>query len=276
MAIHMGYMGSATIGTTKVMITSSSLNPAQAIEAPELVMGDFNKRGVNYGKIEVGGNIAGPVAEDSITDLVTKVETRVTDGDKLSNEDDIEIFYYKLAGRKFTDCQINSLQISVTAGDVAQFTVDFMGLKAETLSGTANIADCQKLVTWDKCTCTGAFPVTQVQSYTFTYGNALQRIYKIASSEQDLFPAEILAGIRDITGSLSFYAENAIDTDLAVWPTGKFGADKWDDYEATTDSVSFTCGPVTIGAKVMYSRGEANAQTGPMIYTVNFVGVCEQ
>ena len=59
MAIHAGYMGWADIGGTKLKITGGSLNPVQALEAPELVQGDFNRKGVNYGKIETGGNVTG-------------------------------------------------------------------------------------------------------------------------------------------------------------------------------------------------------------------------
>lgn len=198
MAIHMGYMGWAKIGSTLMKITGGSLNPVQAIEAPELVQGDFNKKGVNYGKIEIGGNVTGPIGELSFPSLWTDATARTTDGDKMNSAAlEIIVMYYRTGGRKFTGCSVNSLQISVTAGDVATFTADFFGTGVSAYSSPESTILCEKLVTWDKCSCTGAFPSTQVQSFTFTMGNALQRIYKLNTG--DLFPAEVFAGMRDIT-----------------------------------------------------------------------------
>ena len=277
MAIHMGYMGQATIDGTVVKITSSSINPVQVIEAPELVQGDFVKKAVNYGKIETGGNIAGPVAENSIAALWADAIDRTSFGDQMAHSIPIDILYYKGGGRSFADCQLNTFQISVTAGDVAQFTIDFMGTTSAALLGPPSAVSCEKLVTWDKCSMTCAdlgTAVDQIQSYTFSMGNALQRVYKIKTPPNNLFPAEILAGMQVITGSVSFYADDVLDTELPIWPGGKFGADSWDDYTASASPLSFGAGPITANAYVMWNRPEANAQTGPAIYTVAFTGVC--
>jgi hypothetical protein len=277
MTIHMGYMGWAKIGTTTVKITSSSINPVQAIEAPELVQGDYVKKAMNYGKIETGGNIAGPIAETSVGFLWTYATTRTTDGDKMNASVDIEIMYYKGGGRKFSDCQLNSFQISVTAGDVAQYTIDFMGTTASALSGgSVGTVNCEKLVTWDKCSFSGGgIPDDQIQSFSLTVGNGLQRIYKLNTG--NLFPAEILAGMQDVTGNVSFYADSPVDTMLPVNTGGSsdgYGADSWDDYTAAANALTFVAGPITASANVMFARPEANAQTGPAIYTVAFTGVC--
>jgi hypothetical protein len=276
MAIHMGYMGSADIGGTVVKITSSSINRVQTVEAPELVQGDFVKKAVNYGKVEIGGNISGPCAENSIVSLWTQATSRIADGDHMSTPVDITIAYYKSASQSFAGCYINSFQLSVTAGEVAQFTIDFMGKGVpgeSTATGSSTTTACEKLITWDKCSFTGgSVPDTQVQSYTMTVGNGLQRAYVL--NQDDLYPADVLAGMQNVTGSVSIYGDGSPQGQM---PLGVFGADHWDDYTPATDvqAITVTIGAgVTASANVMFNRPEANAATGPTIYTVGFTGVC--
>ena len=99
MAIHAGYMGGATVGGDKVRITGSSLNPVQGVEAPDLIQGSYDRMAYVYGKIETGGNLTGPVANDTAGGIFGKAFTRDTDGDKMDWSGKVEIAYYKGGGR---------------------------------------------------------------------------------------------------------------------------------------------------------------------------------
>ena len=143
------------------------------------------------------------------------------------NAEDIvmEISYYRSSGRKFQHCAINSYEVSITAGDVANFTVDFMGAAVGNDSGVVGQsnntaynypATCLKLVTWDRCSF-GLTPLPtfgtdefEVQAFTFTVNNNVQRVYKIDTSgnpQAKLYPLELVAGFRDLSGSVTVFAE---------------------------------------------------------------------
>lgn len=283
----MGYVGYASLDGTVVRITSSSLNPVQAINAPDLVQGEYNKRAWNYGAIETGGNITGPLGENTSLTLAQYSWDRTDDGDALENSIDVDIYYYKHSGntgRKFASCQVNSFALSITAGDVATFTVDFMGTQVTAISGatfTNSTLPCEKLVTWDKCgvsfSSTGgvASLPDEVQAWTMNINNNLKRIQRIG--QPNLFPVEILAGIRDITGTMAIYASDsnsALLTKLADTPY--MGADTYDEYDAARPiTVTFTAGgSISIPLKCYFSRSEINAGTDTMMYNLNFTGLC--
>ena len=284
MAFHQGFMGHAKIGGTLVKIASSSINPAQSIESPALVQGDWNPKAWNYGKIETGGGISGPIATNAAS-VWAAAWVRAPSGDAMANVVEVDIAYFSGHGRTFDSCQINSYELSVNAGDVAQFNIDFMGTTSVAYTGVvdhANDVACEKLITWDKCgfSYTGG-TATQLQAFTFTVNNNLERIYMLNQSATfGLFPAAILAGIRNISGTLSFYADDTgIDAQFPVAPVvPTFGADHFDDYAATnTTAVSVFAGSVvTASGNVGFSRAQASAQTGTVIYTVSFTGLCNQ
>ena len=82
--IHMGYMGHCKIDGTQYLITGSSLNPVQTVEAPDLVQGWYMRKGWNYGKVEIGGNVTGPLHEYG-TNLWPTAFNRNDDGDHLAS-----------------------------------------------------------------------------------------------------------------------------------------------------------------------------------------------
>src|ERR1035437_8490434 len=99
MAFHVGYMGYAKVGDTVIKITGSSLNPVQAINSPDLVQGEYNKRAWNFGPIETAGNITGPCGELTTINLCNDAWDRDnTVGDKMANVVDVEIYFYKSSG----------------------------------------------------------------------------------------------------------------------------------------------------------------------------------
>ena len=295
--IHMGYMGHCMIDGIQYLITGSSLNPAQVMEAPDVVQGYYMRKGWNYGKVEIGGNVTGPLHEYS-EDLWPLCFERNADGDHLASGGiEVDVAYYKGEGLKFSHAYINSLEISATAGDVVQFTADFVGAKTdETADPTTAVdrlqsyeeATCSKLITWDRVAFEAVgitATIKNIQSFTLTLNNNLERMYSIRSdySTQDLYPIDVVAGMREISGSLSLYAEGPIFVNGGAFAIAKFGANKYGDYEADDrTTINFAVGgkfgggdviPVTT-FDVVFNRPEASATTSYTIYTLNFAAVC--
>ena len=269
MAVHMGYMGSATAFNVPVYLTGSSINPVQNVNAPDLVQGQFVKHIWNWDKIETGGNITGPVV-DAMGSLWQAAWRRKSPGyDELEQSGTVAIAYYKGQGRSFSNCQINSFEVSVSAGEVAQFSIDFMGASTSgsgvSCGGAAGGATCKRLVTWDQCSCTS--PNNQdVQAFTVTLNNNLERIYVLGQAT--LAPYYIKAGFREVTGSITVYGDGC--------PSGGGGDTSC---VGNTDIATFSIGRCQgnfglSGFKLAWHRPEASASTGPAMYTYNFTGLC--
>lgn len=292
--IYMGYMGWAKIDSKVWKITGSSLNPTQAINAPQLVQGSYLKKAWNYGPVEVGGNLTGPAGEKSFNSLWDLGANRATVGDRLTKSFNIEIQYvHTQAGgagekyRKFSGCAINSIAISVAAGDVANLTIDFMGGSSDwgtatpgveaSAGATVGTVECERLITWDQCL-VGSFSGVDnktIESWDITLNNNLTRVYTVGQNHY--YPIQILAGIKEFTGSLGVYAPNAPLKSQTAAPF--YGADKWADYSATGVALpQFSVGGKALfptNLKIVTQRVEATVSTGPAIYTVRFEGVCD-
>ena len=291
--IYMGYMGWAKIGSNIWKITGSTLNPTQAVNAPQLVQGDYRKKAWNFGPVEVGGNLTGPAGETTFPPLWTLGDARGTTGDRLTTSFNIEIQYVHSQAqggadkyRRFEECAINSISISVAAGDVATLTIEFMGGAADygasgnfgVVAGAGNTPGtvaCERLITWDQCSM-GSFTgidVKTIESWDLTLNNNLQRVYTVGQNHY--YPVQILAGIKEFTGSLGVYAPNAPLKAQTTAPY--FGADKWASYTANGTAIpQFKVANTTLftNITVVSARVEAAATTGPGIYTVRFEAVC--
>lgn len=269
--VHMGYVGQAKIKDTWYLMTGSSLNATQAVEAPDTVGGAAMRKGAIHGKIEIGGNITGPIHEYA-SELYEFSMDRTTELDHMANQFTVLISYYQKGGTQFDNCVVNSLQLSCTAGEVATFTLDVIGLSAAASNGAvANTSvPCSKLMTWDQCTVTGApAAMDQIQSINMTLNNNVQRAYVIGQA--DFFPADIPCGFREMSGTISAYAEGS------PFDAGG-GADTWAESNITdATALSLAIGTVmTMNCvKPIYHRAEGQGQTGPAIYTLNYTGICE-
>ena len=334
-------------GGLAMYLSGGSLNPVQEITAPELVQGQIVKHIAYMGKVEVGGNVQAPIDEfhKSIFDSAWY---RAGDGsgsggtgsvpggaypDRMADEQIIvKLSYYRTGAknaRVFNNLAINTYEISVTAGDVATFTADFMG--ASNFDGTNlknalstehfnSPAPCAKLVTWDRCRFSLTGINIAVQSFTFSVNNNLTRVYKVRSANvtaQDhdpastLYPVELVAGFRDVTGSVTALMGDAGTGDTIVdgapeeefqpagWtnPGGlveddgagtnpgsfkKFGAENWSTYEINNIKVPvvFEVGeglPTPIinqTFNAVFKRPEASVQTGLATVNLSYVGLC--
>lgn len=294
-----GYRGYADIaGVGEVRFADASITARQEVNAPDLIMGDWDHDAYVFGPIEVGGTISGPVTETFVcgsgggTGLWNWGVVRNGTCGTL-NEEDLTLYYYcgdagsgYGSSRKFTGMLVNSLNFSCAAGDIAQFSIDVMGKSAGTWVESATIPAltfAEKLMTWDKCHVTltaGADlwqpPVAiQFSNFDFTISNNLQVVYSLGQS--NLFPYEIVPGLRTITGSISVY--NIPESD---------GADRWGEYlAANVGKINFNIGPdpgdssicsspLEIDMAVRFHRVEPASSTGPIISSIGFTGVTHQ
>lgn len=286
--VYPGYRGLADIaGVGQVRFGDASVTARQSVEAPDLIMGDWDHDAYVFGKIEVGGTISGPVTETFVsgsgggTGIWAWGVTRYNDCGTL-NSADTTLYYYcggtEYRARQFTGMYVNTLGFSCSAGDVAQFNIDLMGTGLSGTNGWVNtdpphFTTAEKLITWDRVTLTilpGAnaefTPPANIaySNFDFSISNNLQAVYNLGQA--NLFPAAIVPGLRTITGSISVYNTPQAD-----------GKDAWIDYLASeVSTIGFNIGGLTLDMKVRFHRVEPASSTGPIVSTVAFTGVTHQ
>jgi len=284
MAINPGYRGLAFIpGVGQVRFESANISAKQEIIAPDLIMGDWDHDAYVYGKIEVGGSISGPVTETFVNGalgggLWDWGVVRTAPCGTLQEIDGLILYYYCEgasggSNRTFDGMKVNSLNFNVTAGDIANFSIDVNGTFAGTwgTGNPPNFTDAEKLITWDQTSVSitpgfsgGTLTDVDFQSFDFTIANNLEPVYTL--SQPNLFPVQIVDGLRTITGSLTVF--NTPNED---------GADTWLDYIASnTATIAFNIGSLDIDMKVQFHRVEPSSQVGPITSTIAFTGVTHQ
>jgi len=274
--INSGFMGIADIGSIGTFrFQDSSLALQQEVNAPDLVMGDYNRDAWNYGPITVGGSISGPISENFGTGgLWNWAWNRGNCGD-LSSFDGTVYFYCPRgsvanSSLTLTGLLVNSLQISCSAGEVATFSLDVLGTGGSYSNGTPpTYTVAEKLVTWDKVGVTitgpGGGSSVDFSNFDVTINNNLSQQY--ALSQPDLFPFDIVPGLRSITGTLTAYnAEGGTQNDA------------FDDYAATdVATISINLGGTgTIDFKAALHRLAPSINPGVVTSSVGFTGVTSQ
>jgi hypothetical protein len=290
--VHMGYLGSARINNNLYFVTGSSINPVHEFNAPELIQGRMTPYKYNWGKAEVGGNITGPLHEDagdmwglaySRTDDMDHMLSGGSAGYVLYGEDlgfTIEISYYKSTGRQFDNCHVNSLELSISAGDVANFTMDFMGtarqgtvssgispIAVESLTDSTGSATPQKMITWSACSFVIEDSDLDIQAFSVNVSNNLQRAYKLGTDH--FAPFDLIASLRRLTGSITVFASGPPGNNDA-----KDGYRYSDDLQGTTCSFAFGMPPTPIislsNFKAQLKRSQAAARTDLSLYTIDY------
>lgn len=272
-----GFTGYALSGANKLRFNSCSLNATQEVEAPDMVMGDYTHNAWAYGKIEVAGQISGPLTENSMNFIKAVWE---------ASGSTIDIKYYAGYTRRFTSVWANSLAITVTAGDIANFTLDLIGNTVSSVSPAMDwYTDTEKLLTWDKCALyygdvnTSTFPATDLlpnlQSFTVTISNNITRQFIIKAS--DLF-GDLVRGMSAVTGSIVSYeaksGQNLTKNGGGTYAHTGEGALFWDDYENTDyHPISFSVGDYTISCTVVFHRGTSELAVGPVLTTIGMTGI---
>jgi len=282
--VNAGYRGIATIAGNQVRFSDSSITAKQEIEAPDLVMGDWDRDAYTYGKIEVGGSISGPVTETFLSGAGGIIEWacgRTSPCGELTAQD-IELYYFCGSNRTFSNLFVNSFSFSVAAGEVAQFSADVIGTGTNPFgtSNPPNFTDAEKLLTWDKVNVNiigggdagepAVLTGLGFQNFEFSVNNNVETVYGLG--QPDLFPFDIVPGIRQISGTLTVY--NTPDFN---------GADDFEQYCAGNESVlefgleSLCAGAgSTVQLRCRFHRVEPTLNTGTITSTVGFTGVSHQ
>ena len=182
--------------------------------------------------------------------------------------------------------KVNSLNFSCSAGDVAQFSIEVMGTSAGSWQegSIPHFTTSEKFITWDKVSVaigvpgcaseargdTGHIPTASeminlnYSDFSFDISNNLEAAYSL--SQANLFPVDIVPGLRSISGSLTAY--NAPNFN---------GFDTWDDYWADgTVPITFNIGNLTVTMKVRFHRVQPSSSTGLITSSVAFTGVGHQ
>ena len=261
---RMGYMGSAKIDDVVVYLTGSSLNPTQQINAPDVVQGRVIKKVWNWSKIEVGGNMSGPLTDrmGPIWDKATARDTDELDNNHLC---DVTICYIEGGCRAFSGMAINSMEINVQAGEVANFTIDFMGPSWDKDAAASDVNDdddCVMIVTWDQCEASIGGLSGEVNSASVSVANNVERLYRLNQDNMNAY--KMLAGFKQITGSVAYYADGPPDE-------GSTTIEKCGQDVAKVEMTFGDCGDsMDIDYNAAVQRGEGSAGTGVGIYTYNF------
>ncbi len=282
--LHKGYMGYAFINSKKIRFTDASIAAKQEVSAEDMVTGHWDHMAYNYGAVTVDGSISGPIDEKWGSDLYTWAVKRDNCGLLTTSSADL---YYYCNGKKisFSSILANTVNISCSAGDVAQFTMDIISAGKPTITDTASttlFTEARKLITWDKVgvtigTISGnppgvtALSATDVnfESFSFDVSNNVEAKYRLKNNANEgLFPFELVAGMRTITGSITVY-------NVPINVTGN--ADKWADYVAKdTGKITFYLDTFSVTANVQFHRVEPGLSSDVITSTVAFTGVTEQ
>jgi len=278
--VNPGYMGWAKFGDSQFRFSDASVAAKQDINAPDLITGHWNRQAYNYGKIDIGGTISGPVGElfgTAGSGMWSKAVSRGECGELTPGELEIHYFCSTTEGYNtftFGSAKVNSITFSCSAGDVAQFSMDMIAAEsAEPSTGSGIFETPEKLITWDKVGLSvtpgtagsNTFGSPYFSNFEVTFGNNVEAVYALGQS--NLYPFALVDGITTITGSVTAYNIPQM-----------FGVETWDQYEADeTGTVEFNVGPdITVNLNVQWHRVEPASSVGPIMSTVAFTGVTTQ
>lgn len=279
MAINAGYMGAARIGGGAILrFSDASIAPKQEVIIPDLVMGDKDHDSFYYGPITIEGNISGPIDTEFSGDIWEWAVKRDSCG--LLGDKQLELVYFcdntEVNSVTIPSLLANSVTISATAGDIANFSIDVIGAGSATYNTGASITTDQirKIITWDAMNVTlgthdGIVIATPslVSAFEITINNNVTPAYSMTKAIKDLYPDQLITGIRTITGSLTVYNI----------PFTNFGAlDTFGGYNTTPAVLSFAIGATTYNVNVKWARIAPTSSAGPVTSTIAFSGVGPQ
>lgn len=265
MAISPGYMGYLDIGGTKVWCSDASVSVTKDYLQPDLAQGNYDRIAYAFGTYSVNASVSGPV------DSAGSVGSTIAVGANRSGCDDtVNIGTVTLnmgcsgAGGDsavLTDAKVNTFTLSVSSGDVASYSAEFIAESLDSSDvcaggggGVDAITDCG-LVTWRDV---GGF-TSEVQSWEISAANNFEYYWTMGDvTNADGYGGGVylLPGIRTITGSQTGYEcfdPSSIPTNI----TG-FG---------------FT---VTLGGHIEVTSEEQSMSSAPFLYSASWQAFCDQ
>jgi len=271
--INAGYMGWASLGGASVRFTDASVAVQQEVNAPDLIMGDWDRNAWVAGPITVGGSMSGPITENFAAGAgsVFAIASKRSEPCGTLGEVELTLNYYcggdgGINARTFPLIQIQSLNVSCSAGDVAQFSLEFIGAQEPTPAAYGGrFMDEEKLLTWDALKVTDGLGGL-ISSFDFTINNNIEAVYAIGS-DMNYYPYALVPGLRHISGTVTYYN---IPDDLG-------DARDYDSAHANRGKIGFSLGSgASFEFECAFHRVVPNSSIGPLMSTVAFTGVGNQ
>jgi hypothetical protein len=222
---YMGYVGFVNIDGNIIRATSADIALTQDITKPDVVDGRIDRTVYQLGPQEVGGSVAFPAIYDNaggvttIANMWEKVCKRTELGTLLSFP--ITVKYaqtgtYNSSSFTYDNCVANSLQFSVTQGDVMNVSMDVIGLTRTPVSipdppGTSTSTDNSRIVTWADSRIeinagdqrpiglAGQIGGQFIRSFEVNISNNVERFYTLNKA---LFAQAVAPSKRDVTGNI--------------------------------------------------------------------------
>jgi len=214
-----------------IRATNIDLNVTQSITKPPLIDGRFDLTTYQLGPKEVGGSIQfpgihGALNGGSTAGIVGSVWRAAMERDsangRLSNSFDTHVKYvspnaHSYGGGaeevafKYTKCQVNSLELSVSQGETLNVNTDLVGIERINDNSTTLVYPTRntRIVTWNDVV--AAFHIAEpsanrvglvtgqvLRNISLNVNNGVERFYTLNNK---LFPEDITATKREITGS---------------------------------------------------------------------------
>jgi hypothetical protein len=275
--INPGYMGWADLGGRPIRFTDANIAAQQDVNAPDLIMGHWDRNAWVAGPITIGGSMSGPVTEnfaagvDSVWGKATRREAPCGELTRFP----MTLNYYCGDGggtaprnsRTFEEMMIQSLNISCSAGDVAQYSIEFIGAKEPSwggYGGTYN--EEEKLLTWDVVGISGGIDAL-VSSFDITIANNIEAMYAINGTERNYYPETLVPGLRHISGTITYYNIPQDVSDAINYGTA----------HSNRGTISFSLGDGFTGNfNCAFHRVAPTSSIGALMSTVAFTGVGPQ
>lgn len=242
---EMGYFGQASFtglpnpsgaGTldraqSAIRATNIDLNVTQSITKPPLIDGRFDLTTYQLGPKEVGGGIQFPAIHGALNggssagivgSIWEAAMERNSSNGRLNNSFDTHVKYVSSQAHpygggaeevafKYTKCQVNTLEMSVSQGETLNVNMDLVGIERQNDNSTNIIYPTRntRIVTWNDVV--AAFHIAEpsanrvglvtgqvLRNISLNINNGVERFYTLNNK---LFPEDITATKREITGS---------------------------------------------------------------------------
>jgi len=261
--INAGYMGIVHAGGRTIRCTGMDIAPLQNPLFFDHVIGLNDTTGgsgtkgespgtvqpqktlMRPGPISVGGSISFPETEGSAGAFFEEA----VNGGYLSG---IEVYYDCKKGRSFSECRVDSYNMTITAGDMINTSVSFVGKYSYPGGGSPTYVKPEKFITWDVVEVNGSGYET-VYGFNININNGVTPIY--FGDTGDMHPADLRIGIQTVTGNILVYNDPGIDY-----------VDR-----PTSISVNYPGGGFQV--KCLLSPSKITGSVSPSIVSVPFTGI---
>ncbi|MFA5598989.1 MAG: phage tail tube protein [Phenylobacterium sp.] len=221
---NLGYVGYAKFGkiNSPVRVTSADLHLAQSVTKPDIIDGKTDKTVYILGPKIIEGGLSFPAVHDQATGVISSIWNMAVqrDADGRISNDDINVKYATGVSYKYTDCIINTLEMSVTQQATLDVTLNVMGkdrITGDTTEPSYSYRNT-RAITWNDIIfgiSSSSLNVagSETRQFSININNDADRYYTFNRllAPQDLAPRK-----REITGTMEIMGRNLGLANLAL------------------------------------------------------------